>query len=161
MAAYTFVTRWRVEAPVERVWDAIYHSQHWPAWWPGVERVVEVTKGDEDGVGSVRRYTWKSRLPYRLSFEMRTTRVERPWALEGVAQGELQGTGRWRFSCDGDATVVRYDWNVRATKPWMRLLSPIARPVFAWNHDVVMGWGAEGLARRLGARVVSAEGDHS
>jgi hypothetical protein len=33
----------------------------------------------------------------------------------------------------------------------MNLLSPLARPLFKWNHDVVMGWGAEGLKKRLAA----------
>jgi hypothetical protein len=36
----------------------------------------------------------------------------------------------------------------------MNLLAPIARPLFKWNHDVVMHWGGEGLARRLGVRLV-------
>ena len=43
-----------------------------------------------------------------------------------------------------------YDWNVATTKAWMNLLAPVARPVFKWNHDVVMGWGAEGISKKLG-----------
>jgi len=42
-----------------------------------------------------------------------------------------------------------------AIEPWMNLLAPIARPLFEWNHNVVMNWGAEGLEKRLGARVVA------
>jgi hypothetical protein len=34
----------------------------------------------------------------------------------------------------------------------MNLLAPLARPIFRWNHDVVMDWGADGLARRLGVK---------
>jgi hypothetical protein len=30
------------------------------------------------------------------------------------------------------------------------VLAPAVRPLFAWNHDVVMRWGGEGLARLLG-----------
>jgi hypothetical protein len=55
------------------------------------------------------------------------------------------------------ATIVRYDWNVETTKRWMNLLTPIARPLFEWNHNVVMNWGAEGLAKRLGVSVVAQE----
>ncbi len=154
MADYAFVTTWRIEAPIERVWDAIYHADRWPSWWKGVESVVEVAAGDKDGVGSVRRYTWKSRLPYRLIFEMRATKVERPAALEGKATGELEGTGRWQLSQDGTITTARYFWNVHTTQAWMNLLAPIARPIFAWNHDVIMRQGGEGLARLLGARLV-------
>ncbi len=100
------------------------------------------------------RYTWKSKLPYRLEFEMRTTRVERPKLMEGQADGELAGTGRWRMFEQDGITAVLYEWNVRTTAAWMNLLAPIARPFFAWNHDVVMTWGAEGLARKLGARLL-------
>src|SRR5262249_33519869 len=145
---------WRVKAPLESVWNEIYHSELWPTWWKGVESVIELRNGDDDGVGSVRRYTWKSKLPYRLAFDMETVRVERPTILEGIASGELDGRGLWHLSSDGAETVARYDWNVQTTKSWMNLLSPIARPVFSWNHDVVMSWGAAGLARRLGVEVV-------
>jgi hypothetical protein len=155
MKTYDFVTVWRVKAPIESVWNEIYHSGDWPTWWKGVESVVEVRKGDERGVGSIHRYTWKSKLPYRLSFEMQTVRVEPPRLLEGIAVGELQGRGLWQLSTEGSETIVRYDWNVVTTKRWMNLLSPIARPLFEWNHNVVMNWGAEGLQKRLGATVVA------
>lgn len=154
MAEYAFVTTWRIEAPIEKVWDAIYHADRWPSWWKGVESVVKVAAGDDQGVGSIRRYTWKSRLPYRLVFEMRTTRVEKPVALEGEATGELTGTGRWQLSQDGGITTARYFWNVRTTQAWMNLLAPLARPIFAWNHDIVMRQGGQGLARLLGVRLI-------
>ena len=155
MKTYSFVTIWRVEAPIESVWKEIYHSKDWPAWWKGVESVNEVRKGDETGVGSVHRFTWKSKLPYRLSFDMETVRIEPPRLLEGIAIGELQGRGQWQLSTEGSATIVRYDWNVETTKRWMNLLSPIARPLFEWNHNVVMSWGATGLSEKLGVSVVA------
>jgi hypothetical protein len=154
MKTYDFVTVWRVKAPIESVWNEIYHSGDWPTWWKGVESVVEVRKGDERGVGSIHRYIWKSKLPYRLSFDMETVRVEPPRLLEGIAVGELQGRGLWQLSTESSETIVRYDWNVETTKRWMNLLSPSARPLFEWNHNVVMSWGAQGLARRLGTSVV-------
>ena len=155
MKAYEFVTIWHVKAPIESIWNEIYHSSEWPTWWKGVESVVEVRKGDERGVGSIHRYTWKSKLPYRLSFDMQTIRIEPPRLLEGIAIGELQGRGLWQLSTEGSGTIVRYDWNVETTKRWMNLLAPIARPVFEWNHKVVMNWGAEGLGKRLRVSVIA------
>jgi uncharacterized protein YndB with AHSA1/START domain len=155
MTEYRFLTTWCLEAPIEPVWEAIYDSERWPEWWRGVESVVEIAPGDDDGVGQVARYVWKSRLPYELEFEVVTTRVDRPHLLEGEASGELAGTGRWRlFEADG-TTAVLYEWNVRTTRAWMNLMAPIARPVFAWNHDWVMRNGGQGLARRLGARLIA------
>jgi hypothetical protein len=116
--------------------------------------VVETRKGDQSGVGSIQRYTWKSKLPYRLSFDMETNRIEPPLLLEGIATGELQSRGLWQLSTEGRETIVRYDWKVETTKRWMNLLAPLARPLFEWNHNVVMSWGAKGLAQRLGAGVV-------
>jgi hypothetical protein len=56
----------------------------------------------------------------------------------------------WSLSFENGQTHVRYDWMVEATKAWMRVLAPLAKPMFAWNHGVVMDWGYEGLQRRLG-----------
>ena len=161
-AAYRFVTRWQVGAPLEAVWDVIYDMAAWPAWWRGVRSVTKVTDGEGDGVvGSVYRIAWQSVLPYTLTFDVRTTRVERERALEGEANGNLAGTGRWAFSQShagtGPVTTVEYYWDVTTTEAWMNWLSVIARPLFAWNHDVVMRWGGEGLARRLGATLLAAE----
>jgi hypothetical protein len=103
---------------------------------------------------------WKSRLPYELAFDIQTTRVESPVAVEGVARGELEGTGRWRLFYEDGITTVRYTWKVRTTKPWMNLLTPLARPIFEWNHDVIMRQGGEGLARLLDVRLVRVEGTH-
>ena len=160
MSTYRFLTTWCLEAPRERVWEPIWDSEGWPGWWSGVVSVQKLADGDEDGVGQVGRYRWRSRLPYDLDFEMTTTRVARPHLIEGQAEGELAGTGRWRlFEEDGAApvTAVVYEWNVSTTRPWMNLLAPVARPVFAWNHDWVMRSGGEGLARLLGCRLLAID----
>lgn len=158
MADYSFVTLWRFRSPLEPVWDLVYRSEGWPEWWRGVERVERIEPGDAAGLGALQRYTWKSKLPYRLAFEMRLTHVEPLSFIEGEAVGELTGTGRWHLTHNDGVTRVRYDWNVRTTKPWMNLLAPLARPVFKWNHDVVMNWGAEGIARKLGVERLNDEG---
>jgi uncharacterized protein YndB with AHSA1/START domain len=158
MAEYRFLTTWCLEAPIDLVWEAIHDSESWPQWWRGVERVVELEPGDEQGIGQVGRYTWKSRLPYELSFDVTTLRKERPHLLAGEASGELAGMGTWRLSEGGGLTTVLYEWDVRTARAWMNLLAPLARPLFAWNHDWVMKRGGEGLARLLGARLIVASG---
>jgi uncharacterized protein YndB with AHSA1/START domain len=161
VAEYRFLTTWLLDAERERVWEAIFASERWPEWWRGVEGMLEIEPGDEDGVGQLARYTWRSKLPYELEFEMRTTRVERPHLIEGEASGELTGIGRWRLfehaaDAGGPTTAVVYEWRVRTTRAWMNLLAPIARPIFAWNHDYVMRNGGEGLARLLGCRLLAS-----
>ncbi|KUZ71648.1 polyketide cyclase [Burkholderia ubonensis] len=157
MAEYRFSTTWRVDAPLAAVWTAIYQVDMWPDWWKGAERTVEVECGDSHGVGALHRYTWKGALPYRLSFDMRVLRVEPMRVLEGRASGAVEGDGRWSFAGDAERTVVRYDWHIRTHVRWMNWLAPLARPLFKWNHDVVMREGARGLAQLLGA-CVEADG---
>lgn len=150
-ANYRFVTRWDIPTTIDRVWRELMTPDEWPTWWRGVEKVELLRPGEGPGIGAVRRYTWKSRLPYRLSFTMETTRIEDQRLIEGRATGELEGRGCWSLASDNGVTHVEYVWEVATTKLWMRLLNPIARPLFAWNHDVVMNWGREGLLRRLDA----------
>jgi uncharacterized protein YndB with AHSA1/START domain len=154
MSAYSFVTVWRLAAPIDRVWDAIRDSERWPTWWSYVVEVRRLTSGDEQGVGERFETRWRTRLPYTLAFTFETTRVERPHLLEGRASGELEGLGRWRLQEEGGITVVQYEWQVSTNKAWMNLLAPIARPAFSWNHDAIMNSGGEGLARYLGVQLV-------
>lgn len=155
---YQFSTVWRLDAPLQAVWAVIHDSARWPEWWKNVERVAQLEAGDADGVGAVQRYTWKGRLPYRLVFDMRVTRIEPLVALEGDASGDVEGSGHWRFSTDEAAhTVVRYDWRVRTNRAWMNALAPVMRPFFQWNHDVVMREGGLALARRLDAQLIGID----
>ena len=148
---YAFVTHWRFDAPIEAVWNELHSPLKWPEWWRGVLLVEKLEAGDASGLGSVHRLVMRSALPYRLDFVVRTVRLERPSIIEGRSRGELVGTGRWTLTSESaSTTTVRYDWNVEATKWWMRRLAPIARPLFEWNHDVIMRWGEDGLRRRLG-----------
>jgi hypothetical protein len=156
MADYAFLTAWRLAARREDVFEVLHASERWPEWWRGVERVVKLEDGDEEGRGSLGHYAWRSLLPYTLEFEMRITRVDRPYRMDGEAVGELAGTGSWRLYEDDGATAVLFEWRVRTTRPWMNVLAPLARPVFRWNHDWVMRQGGRGLARRLGVALLSA-----
>ncbi|MEA2492388.1 MAG: hypothetical protein QOJ29_299 [Thermoleophilaceae bacterium] len=159
MARYSFLTTWAFGAPadINRVFDAIHDAQAYPSWWKGVLAVERLEPGDADGVGAVDRYVWKSKLPYELEFQSRTVRVERPRLMEGQAFGELEGSGRWRLWENPDGVCVTYEWNVGTTRAWMNALAPIAKPVFAWNHDYVMRGGGEGLSRLLGAPLLLSD----
>ena len=153
MAARDFhlITEWHLNAPVDAVWKILTEVEDWPNWWPAVIHVELLQPGDDTGVGSLRRMTWRTALPYALSFDMTTTRVEAKTLIEGQASGELDGIGRWTLAEEAGGTYVRYDWIVAVSKPWMRLFAPVLRPVFAWNHEKVMGWGLTGIKCKLQA----------
>lgn len=157
MAEYRLLTIWHIEAPLADVYAAIQNSLRWPDWWPGAQHVEEVAGGGPDGIDSVRRYCWRGHLPYRLVFDVRTTRLEKGVAIEGSARGDLEGVGRWHFARQGSLSVVRYEWHVRSTRWWMNLIAPIARPAFIRNHARIMEAGGQGLARLLGARLIGQQ----
>jgi hypothetical protein len=155
VAGYRFLTSWLLECERVRAWEVLQDTVRWPEWWRGVVSVDELDPGGENHIGGRYRIAWRSRLPYPLEFEFGVDEVESPRLMAGTAQGELEGRGRWRLFEQDGVTAVLYEWNVATTKPWMNLVAPLARPIFAWNHDVVMGWGGRGLARRLGARLLA------
>lgn len=150
MSDYEFLTTWRFDAPLDQVWKAIENADAWPEWWKGVLSVVKLKEGAENGVGSIRRTTWKSILPYTLEFDTEVMRVEHQRYIEARAFGELDGIGIWHFMSESNSkTRVDYDWRVKTTKPWMNTLAPIAKPIFRWNHNAIMRWGEQGLRNRL------------
>jgi carbon monoxide dehydrogenase subunit G len=157
MADYHYVSTWQLQAPIEQVWAALNDLEHLPTWYTGMQEARELTPGDAQGVGRRVRYVIKGRLPLQLAFEATTTRSVPPRDQELRAQGELTGTGRWSLEQQGEVTTVRYTWDVRTTRPWMNLLAPLARPIFAWNSRGVMLQAGQGLARFLGVPLVAAE----
>ncbi len=152
MPSYRFVTVWRVQAPIERVFAEIDAIEDWPAWWSSVRRVERLAAGDADGLGARYRITFRGKLPYELRFELVATRRVAPSALVGEATGELEGIGDWSLSTDGTWTVVRYVWSIRTTAAWMNALAPLpfVDEIFRLNHHAVMRRGLAGLRRRLG-----------
>jgi hypothetical protein len=153
---YSFLTTWLLAAPRERVWALLEDTAGWPAWWKGVVRVEQRGVPRGDGAGGRHLVEWRSRVPYSVVFEFAVERVQAPALMEGSASGDLAGRGCWRLYEDEGVTAVVYEWHVRTTKAWMNLIAPIARPIFEWNHDAVMRWGGEGLARQLGVALLAA-----
>jgi hypothetical protein len=150
MTDYEFITVWRFDAPIEKVWEIIKRSEEWHEWWKGVLRVEELKPGDADGVGKIVRSEWRSALPYTLCFDSEVVRIEHLKLIEAHAFGELEGAGLWQFTSENEnQTLVRYDWRVHTTKAWMNFFAPVAKPFFRWNHNVIMNWGGAGLARKL------------
>src|SRR5690348_13639065 len=96
--AFHLITDWSFAAPREAVWRALMAPEEWPSWWRAVAAVERLAAGDANGVGAVRRMTWRTALPYTLTFDMRMTRIEPMALIEGRAEGELTGLGRWRLS---------------------------------------------------------------
>ena len=148
---FELLTAFEISAPREQVYLAIRDTASWPAWWRGCLAVEELSPGDDRGIGSRRRVTWRSRLPYEVEIEVRVTDIVRAERIAVASRGDLDGIGTWTFTDAGAGTRVEYLWQVTLRKRWMRLLAPVLRPLFKLNHDWLMANGVRGLARRLNA----------
>ena len=65
--------------------------------------------------------------------------------LEVDVDGDLRGHGRWTLTAVPRGTHVRFDWRVHADRPLLRVLTPLLRPAFRWNHDWAIARAQEGL----------------
>ncbi|MBS0461381.1 MAG: SRPBCC family protein [Proteobacteria bacterium] len=146
---FDLVSHWRIHAPVDRVWEALTNPAAWPHWWPYVRAVHTLREGGADGVGTLRRIDWATRLPYRIVIEVESIECVRHRRLRGRAHGQLDGEGVWLLRDEPGFTDVTYVWRVRLQRRWMRWLSPLLAPMFRWNHDGVMRSGEAGLRRYL------------
>jgi uncharacterized protein YndB with AHSA1/START domain len=146
---FELVTDWRIDAPIDAVYDALFDTASWPTWWHYVRSVETLRAGDAHGVGAMKRFTWDSRLPYSLRFDMEVVEARRPTRLRGIATGELEGEGLWELWPDDDGTRVRYTWRVGLNRPWMRTLAPVMAPAMRWNHNGLMAAGQAGLQSYL------------
>ena len=138
MAQFELTTEWRIRSSLGKAWEALSHSERWPQWWRGLECVVELDAGGKDGIGNLRRFSWKGMLPYQLTVDIRTTRIEPLRLIEGVASGDVTGVGIWVFAQEDELSVIRFTWNVRMETFWMKILACAARQLVCWNHYKVM-----------------------
>ena len=60
---------------------------------------------------------------------------------------------QWTLAPSDGKVHVRFDWRVFADRALLRVLTPVLRPVFRWNHNVAIKSAMEGIepyARRPG-----------
>jgi len=159
---YRFLTRWRVLGTPEEVSRVLEDARELPRWWPAVYlRAEELEAGGENGVGRRVRVHTKGWLPYTLGWEFRVTESRGRDGFSLEAAGDLAGRGDWSFRQDGAFTRIEYDWRIRAEKPLLRLLSPLFRPLLAFNHRWAMARGEESLRLELERRRCASPSERS
>jgi uncharacterized protein YndB with AHSA1/START domain len=142
-AEYVFLDQWDVDAPIERVFEALADARTYPSWWKPV--YLEVDASGPPAVGCVSRQRFKGRLPYQLKTTSEIVRLERPREFEIRVEGDLTGRGVWTLTEAGGRVHVRFDWLVLADRPLLRVLTPVLRPLFRWNHNWSIARAREGL----------------
>jgi len=159
-ADYGFHTVWRVAGTLGEVRDVLADGPSLPRWWPAVYlAVTSLREGDETGQGGEIALFTKGWLPYTLRWTLRVTEPITNTGYALTATGDLNGDGRWTFEQDGPEVVITYDWHVSASKPLLRRLTWLLRPLFAANHRWAMARGEESLGLELRRRRATSEAE--
>jgi hypothetical protein len=132
---YHFVSKWRVKASVDEVYDIISQPLEYPRWWPSV--YLDCT---ETGGRCVQFHT-KGLVPYTLHWEYCVTEAVAPRRIVFEAAGDFNGRGIWTFVQNGAFTDVTFDWNLAVGPRLLQYLTPVLRPVFGANHQWAMRQG--------------------
>lgn len=142
-AEYVFIDEWDINAPIEAVFNALADARTYPEWWKPVYLEVETTGPPVVGRISMQRF--KGRLPYHLHTTSEIIRLEPPREFEVKVKGDLSGRGVWTLTPRDDHVHIRFDWRVNADRPLLKLLTPLLRPLFRWNHSWAIRRAMEGL----------------
>ena len=148
---YVFVDEWRLAADPDDVWPVVRDVGNWPAWWPSARSVSRLP----DAAAERWAFRFTTRLPYSMGFDVLVLADDPRTGVDNEVTGKLEGRGRWHAEAVPGGTLVRFDWSVTPTPRWMRLLSPLARPIFRWNHSAIMIEGGQALAQRLGVPLLA------
>jgi len=151
---YDFLSTWRFEdCSLTEVADILEDTASLPLWWPELFKSVTIVQsGSMHGLGQIAECTCKARLPYTLRFRYTVTDEHYPNGSTIDSSGDLVGRGIWRLNARAQGVDVEYSWRVRLEKLALRLLSPVLRPLLAWNHEWSMARGEERLRREIARR---------
>jgi hypothetical protein len=156
---YYFTTHWCVQGTLQEVAEIIGDAESLPRWWPSVYLEVRVLEeGDAAGVGKRVSLVTKGWLPYTLRWQFRVSES----AHDGftlLAEGDFVGRGIWTLAQEGEWVTMTYDWQIEATKPLLKYLSFLLKPIFSMNHLWAMERGEESLILELRRRRPLAENE--
>jgi hypothetical protein len=149
---YHFITYWRVKATLQEVYDILQVPTELPRWWPSVYLdAVQLVPGDKTGLGmKVHLYT-KGWLPYTLTWDFEITQAG-SHGFTLTPSGDFIGRGIWTFKEADPYVDITYDWKISATKPILKRLSFLLKPVFSMNHLWAMKNGEISLKLELERR---------
>lgn len=140
---YVFIDEWHVNAPLDATFHTLADARTYPAWWKPV--YISVEADGPPAAGAVCRQHFKGRLLYHLRTTSQLIRFEPPREFEVRVEGDLRGRGVWTLTPTDRGVHIRFDWRVNAERPLLRMLTPILKPVFRWNHHWAIQRAREGL----------------
>lgn len=151
--AFRFQESWEIpNASVDEVYEVLSRGELLPLWWKGVYLKAERLDGPgTPKIGERIRAKARGFLPYRLCFVIEAVELDRPYRVAVKTSGDFDG--RWTAILSSSHNGVHVDliWEVNVLRPDLKLLAPLLRPAFAWNHRWTTLRGERGLREYLAA----------
>jgi hypothetical protein len=156
---YRFLTLWTLDGTIEEAAEVLEDVEGLTRWWPSVylASIVE-DKGGAKGIGKRIRLLTRGWLPYQLRWTLVVVESESPTRFVIEAEGDFVGRGVWSLKQVGEQAEITFDWQVRANKPLLRMLSFALKPLFEANHRWAMKQGEKSLRLEVRRRRAEREG---
>lgn len=146
---YHFDNSWKINAPLELIWNEVINYKKWPVWCDALKKIEQLDPFDHLEIGNNIRSIWKGALPYSLCFDARVKDFSPYSFLSFRVSGDLYGEGICRFLSSPGNTTLNFIWNVSPTKLWMKMSAPLVRPVFIENHNQIVEHAISGFTQMI------------
>jgi Polyketide cyclase / dehydrase and lipid transport len=156
---FRFDESWELpDASPEQVYAVLSDGALLPQWWSGVYLAAERLDGPgPPKVGDRIRARARGALPYELNFILEAKVLEPSRSVVVASKGDFDGLWSATLSPrNGGGTHVDIVWEVTVLRPILKVLAPLLRPAFAWNHRWTTPRGERGLRAYL-ARTANVE----
>jgi polyketide cyclase/dehydrase/lipid transport protein len=151
VARYRFVDEWLVPAAPEWVYGLLSCPREYPGWWGDAFLAGEGDPGPA-APGKRARLLTRGCLPYRLRWELVCLEARSPTTLVSRIEGDFVGQGTWTITPTEHGTRAVLEWDIEVRRLLVRHLTPLLRPLFAWNHRWAMQRGLERMVELSEAR---------
>lgn len=155
LATYAFLTTFEVAAPPDAVFDLVVAPEPWLATWGDLVEVDRRQPPGPEGAGGALAGSVRAPLGYRVGGRIDVVEARRPSWLRMRVTGTIAGVGEWTFTPTAAGTAVTFDWTVRPVATWLRVMTPVARPVLEAGHEAVVRHAVDAAAAHLGADVLA------
>jgi hypothetical protein len=125
------------DASPEELWAAMVSVDRFRSWWPWLRRF------DAAGVapGDVWTATVQPPLPYRLTFDLLLTEVQRPRLVAVDVTGDIEGAARLEVTRRGSGSELHFTSELTPTSSVLRAVAQVAPPVARFGHQWVLETG--------------------
>jgi hypothetical protein len=147
---------WLFPVGPEELWSILSDTTAYPGWWPWLRR----PRLPALVAGGVARFSVVPPLPYHIDVELHLDEVEPVRRIHTAVGGDLDGWASLDLSIAGPGqTQVRLRSTLAFSRPGLRALTLVGRPVLAWGHESVVRRGLQGFVAAQGFEVAPCPTD--